>query len=200
MDEQKTFPPAKTFTYEVLSGDSKRATVRFPSDAEWIERARSMKTYRTPLGRGKSESHTPNTEQADLALYQKVRVDGSPDLDEFEAAYIISKLEACKIKESGRDGSRFRVVLRSKGVDTEHVLKIPTKRQTMEYGRESVRIIDQRRSQEIRVSIEPSAGLYDQLLDHVTGYEGPVPIIHKDTVVVEVLNLIAAVEDDDPED
>lgn len=201
MDEQKLFPPARTFTKILLSGEEKRCTVRLPTDAEWIERARGIKTIRTPLGRGKSETRAINSEQADLALYEKIRVDGAPDLDQFEASEVISWIEYVRIRESGRDGNRFHVTMRALGVEPlTHVLKIPTKRDTIEYGRESVRVIDQRRSQEIRVSIEPSAALYDRLLDRVDGYEGPVPIIHKDAVVVEVLNLIAAAEDDDPEE
>lgn len=200
MDEQKAFPPAKTFTIIVLSGEEKPCTVRFPTDTEWIERARGIKTLRTPLGRGKSETRAVNAEAADLALYEKIRCDGAPDLDEYEAADVIDRLERMKIVCSERIGNRFHVTMRAMGCGLTHVMKIPTKRDTMEYGRESVRVIDQRRSQEIRVSIEPSAALYDRLLDHVDGYEGPVPIIHKDGVVVEVLNLIAAAEDDDPEE
>jgi hypothetical protein len=84
-----------------------------------------------------------------------------------------------------------------------HVLKIPTQKDILEYGRASVRAVDSRRQQEIRLALEPSADLWAKVRAGVEGYANPegVPIVHKDVAIVELLAQVeAAQEEDDPED
>ena len=57
MEETKhVFDVGKTLVVPILSGGEKRCEVRFPNDEEWCNWARSQRTVRHFLGRGKSQS------------------------------------------------------------------------------------------------------------------------------------------------
>jgi hypothetical protein len=50
------FDSTKPFVVPILSGGEKRCEVRYPTDDEWCAWARSQRTVRRFLGRGKSQS------------------------------------------------------------------------------------------------------------------------------------------------
>lgn len=202
-DARKLFDSKKHFNIPIVSGEEKRCVLRFPTDEEWIQRAARQKSIRHFLGRGNSRSDVPNAEKIDAELFERIRQDkdGAP-FDAAEASAAIARLERARVTSATREGGLYRIELKVPGATTVHVLKPPTKAQQLEYGRASVRITDGRREQTTSVNLQPSAKLYDDLVQGPPeNYAGAVPIVHKDIVLVEILALIQALEDedDDPE-
>lgn len=191
------FDVSKQFTVRILSGTVKQCTVRFPSDAEWCERARRIKGIRRMLGRGKSEYEAGDGQGIDAEFLAKIRVEGdNTEFNGAESSHVVDRLTTATITNVSRSGDNFRIELRHFGADLVHVLKIPTQADMVEYGRASVKVIDARRTQEIRVNLEPSGTLWDRCRVDAMGYEGPVPIVHKDTAIVELLAQVAELEEE----
>lgn len=181
-------------TITAPDGD-KRVTVSYPSDEQLIERSRKMKLVSRSLGRGKSRTETEPDYAADLALFNTIKVSGD-DLDEYEAAQVISRLVRCTVEDSRRDGNRFVVILKVPGAKTTHTLKIPTAKQTSEYSRAAVSVIEGRHGlQEMRLNPHASMELYDKLLDTAAGYAGAVPQPHKEVVISEIMALLNSIQD-----
>jgi hypothetical protein len=198
------FDQSKEFLVKILSGTEKACTVRYPSDEDWCARTRAQRAIRRLLGRGKSQYEVAGAEEADAELLGKIRLDkDGVELDAAEAAKVIERLERCQVLDAERAGDRFRIEMRVAGGRVVHVLKIATQKDVLDYGRASVRAVDGRRQQEIRLALEPAAELWAKVRVAVEGYANPetVPIVHKDVAVVELLAQVEALqEEDDPEE
>ena len=191
------FSASRKFTVPILSGSRKTCTVRFPTDQEWCERSRRQRSIRRFLGRGKSEAENLDSSQADLDLFDRIRVDdGADTFDGPEAALVLAKLERTSVEACEREGDNFRLALKVPGALTEHLVRIPTRKEMDVHEAASVKVTGQRRAQEIRGFLEPSGALYDSILKENSGYEGPVPIVHKVSIVSEVLSAVAQDEED----
>lgn len=200
MSETKQFDVKKEF--DVPTIDGKRCVVRFPTDEEWCDRARRMKTIRRDLGRDKSRYEAQNAKKVDGELFDKIRVDkdGTP-FDESEASYVVDRLDRAKVETVEREGQRYRVSLKVPGAITTHVLKVPKQALVDEYSEASDKTIFGRNMAEIRVVLEPAGKLYDAIAEGSEGYAHGVPVIHKVAAVSAVLRDIAMrLDDDDPED
>jgi hypothetical protein len=198
------FDQSKELLVKILSGGEKACRVRYPTDAEWAARTRQQKAVRRLLGRGKSQYEVTGAEEADAALLAKIRLDkDGVEFDVAEAAKVIERLERCQVLDVERAGDRFRIEMRVAGGRVVHVLKIPTQKDVLDYGRASVHAVDGRREQEIRLALEPAAELWAKVRVAVEGYANAeaVPIVHKDVAVVELLAQVEALqEEDDPEE
>ncbi len=200
-ETKKLFNSGAEFTVPILSGGRKECKVRFPTDAEFCERARVQKSVRTALGRGKSQYEVLNAQDVNAALFAKIRLDkDGPEFDTAEASKVIERIERCEIVKVERIGDQFRVETKVLGgIVTSHLVGIPLERDVVNYGRTSVRSIDGRRMTEVRVLLEPSAELYKKVSVSVEGYAAGVPVIHQDAVLVEVLYQMEAALDDPEE-
>lgn len=197
MTEQKRFSASKHFLVPILSGTRKEAKVRYPSDDEFCERARKQRSIRRFLGRGKSESESLDSSAIDAELFARIRIDKDGDnFDAYEAGMVLGKLERATIESCDREGDNFRIELKVPGAITEHLVRMPTRKEMDKHEAASVKITGARRAQEIRGFLEPSGELYDQMKKEVTGYDGGVPIVHKVAVVAEVLAQVSADEED----
>jgi len=194
------FDVSKQFVVKILSGGEKQCTVRYPSDAEWCERATKQKLVRRLLGRSKSQYEALDGEAVDAELFARIRLDedGAP-FDEAEAAKVIARLERVTVAAVERAGNKYRIELAVPGGRTVHVLRIPSQKDVLEYSRASIHVTDGRRQQEIRVSLEPAGRLYDKLAESTEGYTGAVPVIHKSAAISELLAEIDSEGEDDAE-
>jgi hypothetical protein len=191
------FNVAKKFAVPILSGVRKEATVRFPSDSEWCERARKIRSVRRFLGRGKSESQNLDSAAINLELFERIRQDKDGVVfDAAEASAVLAKLDRSTVEACEREGDNFRIILKVPGTTTEHLVRMPTRKEMDRHEAGSVKVTGARRAQEIREFLEPSGDLYDAITKESVGYDGPVPIVHKVAVVAEIL-MQMAVEDED---
>lgn len=193
------FDASRQFVVPILSGTRKECKVRYPTDAEWCERARKFRQVRRFLGRGKSEAQSFDADAINLELFERIRVDreGAP-FDASEAAAVLAKIDRAVVEDCDREGDNFRVVLRVPGAVTEHLVRMPTSREMDKHSAASVKVVGARRAQEIREFLEPSGELYDAIVqkDGIVGYSGPVPIVHKVAVVAEILIQMAAEDEE----
>src|SRR3954466_13089713 len=101
---------ANLFVVPIQSGGRKECKVRFPSDAEWCERARRQRSIRRFLGRGRSESEVVDSTGIDAELFARIRVDkDGADFDAADAANVLAKLERTNVEACDREGDNFRV-------------------------------------------------------------------------------------------
>lgn len=206
------FDISEPFRITIVSGDKKSCTVKYPTDADWCERTRNRKSVRQNMGRGKSRPVPIRSDDADLRLFERLRLDsGGAEFDASDAAAVIGKLDDCGVVEISREQGRFRMVLElglrdratKEQIRTVHFLRCPSKREQFNHERQSVDVVDGGRMREIRVALEPSGELYDKLVERTEGYAAAgVPVNHKFAVVFELMEEISRLEsedDDDPE-
>lgn len=198
----KPFNREAHFDVKIISGEEKVATLRFPTDQELCDRARKLKLVRRNLGRGKTQSEAGNGVELSADLFARIRVDkDGPVFDDSDAAAFIGRLDRCEVSDVEREGNQFRVTMKVPGTTVEHVLKMPTQKDLIDFGRNSMTAIDDRRQSEIRLKLEPSGDLWGRMVVSVEGYEGEghgaVPITHKDAALNEVIAQVQRLEEDD---
>jgi len=177
----------------------KEVTVNFPTDDQLADRSAKMKLVVRQLGRGKSVTEPQQDHKLDADLFSKIKVDGE-DIDEFYAAQVIARLTRCEVTDSRREGNRFVVELKVPGAKTVHTMKIPSAKQVQQYSRASFTVIEGRHGmQEMKLNLRAGEELYDALLDKTEGYAGAVPIVHKSSVISEVMVLLNQDQDADGE-
>lgn len=199
------FDSSKSFNIPTIDG--KRCRVRFPTDQEWCDRARKQKLIRRDLGRGKSQYDPARTKQIDADLFARIREDeDGPEFDQHEAAYVIDRLDRATVQSVERNANEYTITLRvpgeKGGVNTVHVLRVPSQKQADDYADASAPPpIHGERVTELRVFLEPAGPLYDAVLVRNEGYAGAVPIIHKLAAVTAMLRDVQSrTEEDDPEE
>lgn len=201
------FNSKATFEITVPTGSDpsgkKTCSVRYPTDAEWCERARKTAIIRRQLGPDAVVSETPDDERIDAELFAKIRTDsGEQAFDSAEASYVISKLESCRVVDCAREGIVFRVSMRVPGGSVVHSLKMPMKKDEMEYQRNIARPIQRRHHVELRIYLEPGGDLWGKCLVDAEGYAeaSEVPIVHKNAAIAEILRVMSTeAEEADPE-
>jgi hypothetical protein len=185
----------------IRSGGDRRAMLRWPTDEELIDRSKKMRYVRRDLGRNQSVFDVPNATEVNANLFALLRQDPDPEaVDDAEASKFVERLLRADVVESHRQGDQFIITLSVVNrLEVTHTLRMPTQRELLDYSRQAMRTIDNRRSHDTRVTIEPSGQLWDKLLVSTEGYKnGNVPIIHKDAALVEVMAQMES-EDADPE-
>lgn len=163
--------------------------LRWPTDEEWIERQRGWCLNITRLGRGVSEN-TVDSEKADGALYQRIRLGDSPDLSPLEATKLVQTLTDCNIMNVtvGTDDALVEMRVLNGGQVT-HRLKIPTTADVMQFRRSSMRALDLPHGrQQMRLNLQPGLELYNRCAVETTGYANGVPVIHKDAAIRAVID------------
>jgi hypothetical protein len=180
----------------------KAARLRLPTSDEILGRLAQQKSIRRTLGRRKSQTEFVPNPQADLVLFNQIRLDkDGAEFDEFEAGNAISKLTYCEVFGCDRVGDEYRITLRTPFGDTSHTMRIPTQRDITVYRRTVVSATDLPHGQEeLRYRSEPAIDLYDSVASRIDGYTdsfkiADVPPHHKQAVVVE---LVQAIDDMDP--
>ena len=197
----RLFDAGKDFEVPVFSGEEKRCTVRYPTDAEWIARAAGHRTIYDSLGRGKTRARVLNTERVDGELFAKIRKDDGPEFTGAEASSVLERLQRAQVTGVKREGNTFRISMQVAGAVTEHVLAMPLRADVDAMVDGSATITNARRYQEVRLNIEPAVELYAKIHISHAGYAGEVPAPHKDAAVAEVIAQVRALEEeaDDPE-
>jgi len=180
----------------------KTARVRLPNSQEILDRLAQQKSIRRTLGRRKSQTDTVPNPNADLALFNQIRLDKEgPEFDEFEAGNAISKLTFATVTECERAGDEYRITVETPFGNTVHTMSIPTQRAITVYRRTVLSATDLPHGQEeLRYRIEPAVDLYDLAVSKFEGYidsytKAEIPPNHKSAVVIELVN---AIDDLDP--
>ena len=171
---------------------------RWPDEGEWSNWYRNRRTTIMQLGRGQSTLHMDN-EATDLKLYEAIRLPGSPDLDPTEAAEFISRVAKREVVNIESQGDYLTLTLDVLGGTTKHHVRIPTVREVTEFRRAASQVVSLPfNKQQIRLTIEPGARLYDKIRGEAPeGYSnGSIPAIHKDEVVRAAIQFVESEADE----
>ena len=165
---------------------AKEVELRFPSDEELCERQRKRKVISKNLGRGMSQSKVPNAEVIEGEFLRKLRVDkNAVEIDDYEATFIVDQILEANVDDIQPEADGYRVFLRVPGgVVTEHLTKMPTAKQIVQYGRKFIEFLDGPLGQRIMtVNLAASGELYAEIHKESKGYAGTIPIHHKAEVI-----------------
>lgn len=178
------------FRFRTIQTPPKVAVLRLPTSAEMIERIDSQKSIQRSIGRGKSTSEPVPNPEADLRLFESIRIAGEGEnFDEFEARAAISRLTEVEVVESVREGEGFKVTLKTPFCETVHYLRVPTEKALHFYRRSIVASTSMRHGQE-ELKYRTSAGvdLFDSIIVRSEGYADgtEVPAHHKFCVAGDI--------------
>ena len=178
-----------SFSLRLDSGPA-AVVVRFPTDEDWARHAALCRTVFKNLGRGKSETEVDSA-KADQALYNAVRVDGSPDLDAVEAGRIVELLGAFEIRDCRQEGDAYVIEATIHAQSVVIRLKAPTTKAVLDYRKRAFQLISLPHGRTQMISrISEAAALFDRCFVSAEGYDGPVPIIHKDRALRAMIDFI----------
>jgi hypothetical protein len=197
------FDSSQIIPVTIKSGGRKSCKVKFPSDEQWAEYVRKQRSIRRQLGRGKSQVETLGVGRAELDLFNAIRQDeGGETFSEADAVLVINQLQRAEILSSKEETDGYQIQLKVRGgYEVAFALRMPSALQVMDYEKAATQIINERRTSEYRVSLDPGGRLFDSLVkaDSVSGYQGAVPIIHKCAAIAEMVELYRVEDQDDPE-
>lgn len=176
----------------------KSATLRLPTNPEMLDRLSRQRSIRRSLGRRKSQTESVPNAKADLALFERIRLDKGVEFDEFEAAKAVGRITSHELTGCERHGEVFEIGIKTPFGATSHTLGIPFERDLAAYRRVIVDSTDLPHGQEeLRYNHDAAAKLYDAVVVKAEGYAPgvDVPPHHKFSAVVELVN---ALDDLDP--
>jgi hypothetical protein len=174
------------------SGD-RSVVVRFPTDAELAERQRRRPVLIRNQGRGVSEQVPAEPGEPDLALFDKIALNGRPSVTKEEAFQIAEILTSTTVLGVEVDGDRALVTMHvMTGLTVRHSLDVPTAGRVVLFRRGAFKMLSQPYGvQQIRVNAEAGARLWDDCHGSSQDYAGgAIPAIHKDAAVRAVVEFI----------
>jgi hypothetical protein len=164
-------------------------TVRWPSDEEWSAHRKRSKMLMRQMGRGASEVETDSS-AADQKLYEAIKLNGAPPLSPGEATTIIKAIGKCDVVRVDLGADEAEAELQILTGRVIHKVRIPTMDEARKLQRSTRFLNLPYNVQEVRTSIEAAAALWDACNGKAEGYAGPVPSLHKDAVIRQVINEI----------
>jgi hypothetical protein len=194
------FDTKREIEVSVLHPAGKKACrVRWPSDEEWIEHSARRRVVVSQLSREESVTDVVDGERAAAELLAKIRIDkDGPDLDEYEASYVIERLSRAQVDDCARADGGVGVTLKVPGVVTKHVLRVPSLAEVVNYRRGFSRLVENRRGKQLlKINLRAAGEFYDKLVLSKDGYAGDVPVIHKAAVVTELLGYLESEQEGD---
>lgn len=189
----------------------KTCTVEFPTDAQWCRRSRQQVTVARAGGRGVVDQKIPRLLEVNSELYDQICKSQSNEFDPEEQLHVINRLERCEVVDSVRVGAHYQITMKVLGgIEVVHILKTPSRKQTIDYGKHSIDTKAKRFGQEVKVMLEPTMELWKALVVGFDGYVtrdnritvadpvgptelvNPVPVVHMDVAITELTNAIHA--------
>lgn len=164
-------------------------TVRWPTDEEWASHRKRSRMLMRQLGRGASEMET-ETGTADLKLYEVIKLNGAPPLSEGEATTIIKAIGKCEVTKATLGADEAEVELQILTGRVKHVVRIPTMDEVRKLQKSTRYINLQYNNQQVQTNLEAAAALWDACHGKAEGYAGPVPGLHKDIAIRQVISEI----------
>jgi hypothetical protein len=186
------FDTKATFTAKIpLHGEIKKIAVRYPTDAEWMERNKRRKVVTLQLGRGNSKTVFPGPGESDVTLVNAILEDKSLELDPASAYSILEQLSQVEVSETSREAGGFRVETAVFGAaPTEQHLAVPSARDLTDFEEMNERVSCPNGRMETTVNLTVPESIYNRLSRGAAGYANGVPIFHKLVVVKTVIDAI----------
>ncbi|HZF24029.1 MAG TPA: hypothetical protein VE030_11265 [Burkholderiales bacterium] len=182
------FDTAATITIglRVAGAGKTDITVRWPSDEEWAMHRKRSKLMMRQMGRGASEMETDSS-AADQKMYEAIKLNGAPPLTAGEATTIIQAIGKCDVLRVDLGADEAEAELQILTGRVTHTVRIPTLDEVRKLHRTTRYLNLPYNCQEVRTSMEAAAALWDACGGKADGYAGAVPILHKDSVIRQVI-------------
>ena len=172
-------------------GLPQKVVLRWPTDEEWAARQRGRKIIIRRLGRGISETVPPEPGEADLKLYSAIAVNGAPVMTPAEAAKVIEVMAVADVFDVQVEGGEATVEMEVASGRVKHHMRIPTADEVLSFRRAAASVLDLPfNQQEIRVTPEAGARLYEKCQGKSEDYVNGIPNIHKDAAARAVIEFI----------
>lgn len=182
---------------EASAAGRKTAVLRLPTSQEILTYMSAYKQIYRDLGRRQGEAEDTPTPEADLKLFEAIRLDKGLEFDADEAQYALNLIMRHKVDSCERDGQTFIIKLKTIFGPTAHVVNIPFQKDLAEYKRNVYKSRDLPHGmEERRFPPDVPCKLYDKVVASSTGYvDGTdVPPNHKRSVVMELVNTLASLD------
>jgi hypothetical protein len=173
------------------SGDTS-VLVRFPTDAEVADRQRRRPVLIRNLGRGVSQQVPAEPGEADLKLFEHIALNGKPAVTKEEAYQIAEILTAVTVQGVEVEGDRATVtMLIMTGLTVRHTLDVPKTGRIVKFRTAAFSMSSLPYGvQQIRLSADAGARLWDECHGSSSDYTGPIPAIHKDAALRAVVEFL----------
>jgi hypothetical protein len=172
-------------------GSPQRVVLRWPTDEEWSARWRSRKYIIRRLGRGINQTVPPDPGEADVKLYQAIALNGAPVMTPAEAAKVLDTLAIADVTGVRVEGSEAKVSMMVLTGEVEHTMNIPTADQILTFRRAAYQSLELPfNQQQLRLSPDAGARLYDQCAGKSADYADGIPGTHKDAVAKALIEFI----------
>jgi hypothetical protein len=174
-----------------MDNGQRKVVVRWPTDAEWIDRTRLRKFTIRRLGRGVSENVPPEPIESDVKLYNAIALNGAPPVTPAEAGFLLDQMGQAQVTGVRVEGDDAIVEVQILTGEAIHRMRLPKADQVQQFRRASFRLFDLPYGQQ-QFQLNPDAGgrLYDACNGSSEDYVGAVPVIHKDVVARNVVDFI----------
>jgi len=166
-------------------------TVRWPTDAEWLKRARARKVIMRKPRAGVNETVLPMPGPHDVELYESIKLNGAPAMTPAEADKVLNAMSRSEVTDVRLEGADAEVDMNVISGPVTLKLRIPTADEVIHLQRAAVRLLDLPFSQqEVRINPEPGGRLFDDCGGRSDDYPKGIPLTHKDTAVRAVIDYI----------
>jgi len=189
MDTPAVFDATRPLAVKLPPDGVRVVHLRFPTDDETAERQRKRKAIIKNLGRGRSETTIPQSEEADLAFLVLLRTDeGGEEIDAAEAEYVIAQVLQCEAVDVTPAPEGYRIALVVLGADTAVLLRGPTLREVRDFRKAYAKPMDlQYGAREITINLKAAGELFRKMFISAEGYAGEVPLAHQTAAVLAVI-------------
>jgi hypothetical protein len=173
-------------------GTESKISVRYPTDEEWLKRARARKIiFRRPRS-GVRETVPPVPGDADVALYEAIKLNGAPAMTPVEAAKVLDKLASASVTDVRIHGMEAEVDMLVMTGPVTLKLNVPTADQVFNANRASMHVVELRYDQQqARIDPSPTAHLFNECKGSSEDYaNGDIPVLHKHEAVRAVIDLL----------
>jgi len=168
-----------------------KVEVRWPTDEEWLKRARARKVIIRRPRAGVSETIPPPPGQGDVDLYEAIKHNGAPVMTAAEADKVLDALGKADVIDVRIEGIQAEVEMVILSGSVTMSLRIPTADEVVSFRRAAVRLLDLPFSQqEVRINPEAGARLFDSCGGKSGDYKSAIPVTHKDAAVRAVIDFV----------
>jgi len=173
-----------------IDGKLTPVSVRWPTDEEWASYIRKKPNLFRVLSRGRTQP-LPSPTEGDLELYQKIQLNGAPPLSGAEAEGLINGFSLCEVMNVELGAEEAIIQMDTQLGEVKHTLKIPSMEQVRKFqATAEITTRPQNQLIQVRHDATPAGQLWDKCSPRTEGYEGPIPLHHKDVAIRQVIEAL----------
>lgn len=183
-----TLASLKTINIQFRLGPTtKSIQVRMPDRTLWLSRQRRRPIEIIQLGRGLSENKVRENRDEDLRIYNLIKSDDSPDLDEYEASLVLANLAKSSTSQITPDPDGFQIHLDTIAGPVQFTLRHPSVKDWQIYLETRSKVLSGKHT-EIHINLAAAERLFDDVVVGVDKQVLPrIPILWKASAAASLI-------------